>query len=162
MARRARLWRTAAVATVAALIGAGMAAWAQSAAPPAVPAAAPQQPAAAAPAPAAPPAANVRIVFTVLPSTKKATVMWGKKRLGIIEKGKPLIVARPRDSGPLDVIVRAEGCLPVQTRAYTFADSKVAVKVTPLDQKNTLLGYREELSPDGGALPSGGPDGGVR
>jgi hypothetical protein len=162
MARRARLWRTAAVATVAALIGAGMAAWAQSAAPPAVPAAAPQQPAAAAPAPAAPPAANVRIVFTVLPSTKKATVMWGKKRLGIIEKGKPLIVARPRDSGPLDVIVRAEGCLPVQTRAYTFADSKVAVKVTPLDQKNTLLGYREELSPDGGASPSGGPDGGVR
>jgi hypothetical protein len=162
MARRVRFWRTAAVATVAALAGAGMAAWAQPAAPPAVPTAAPQQPAAAAPAPAAPPAANVRIVFTVLPSTKKATVMWGKKRLGIIEKGKPLIVARPRDSGPLDVVVRGEGCLPVQTRAYTFADSKVAVKVTPTDQKNTLLGYREELSPDGGALPSGGPDGGVR
>ena len=90
MARRARFWRTAVVAMVAALAGAGAAAWAQSAAPPAVPAAAPQQPAAAAPAPAAPPAANVRIVFTVLPSTKKATVMWGKKRLGIIEKGKPL------------------------------------------------------------------------
>jgi hypothetical protein len=161
MARGARLWQTAAVATVATLVGAGVAAWAQSAAPPAVPAAPPQQPAAA-PAPAAPPAANVRIVFTVLPSTKKATVMWGKKRLGIIEKGKPLIVARPRDSGPLDVIVRADGCLPVQTRAYTFADSKVAVKVTPLDQKNTLLGYREELTPDGGVVPSGGPDGGVR
>jgi len=162
MARRARFWRTAMVAMVAALAGAGAAAWAQTAAPPAVPAAAPQQPAAAAPAAAAPPAANVRIVFTVLPSTKKATVMWGKKRLGIIEKGKPLIVARPRDSGPLDVVVRAEGCLPVQTRAYTFADSKLAVKVTPLDQKNMLLGYREELSPDGGVLPSGGPDGGVR
>jgi hypothetical protein len=163
MPRRARFWRTAAAATVAALAGAGVAAWAQAPAPPAVPAAAPQQPAAAQPAPAAPPSANVRIVFTVLPSTKKATVMWGKKRLGIIEKGKPLIVPRPRDSGPLDVIVRAEGCLPVQTRAYTFADSKVAVKVTPLDQKNTLLGYREEMpSADGGVLPSGGPDGGVR
>lgn len=162
MARRAQFWRTAAVAMVAALAGAGAAAWAQTAAPPAVPTAVPQQPAAAAPAPAAPPAANVRIVFTVLPSTKKATVMWGKKKLGIIEKGKPLIVARPRDSGPLDVIVRADGCLPVQTRAYTFADSKVAVKVTPLDQKNTLLGYREELSLDGGVPPSGGPDGGVR
>ena len=162
MPRRARFWRTATVATVAALAGAGVAAWAQSPAPPAVPAA-PQQPAAAAPGPAAPPSANVRIVFTVLPSTKKATVMWGKKRLGIIEKGKPLIVPRPRDSGPLDVVVRAEGCLPVQTRAYTFADSKVAVKVTPLDQKNTLLGYREDMSsPDGGVLPSGGPDGGVR
>jgi len=162
MPRRVRLWQSAAVVTVAALMG-GMAAWAQSAAPaPAPPPAAAQQPGAAVPAPAAAPSPNVRIVFTVLPSTKKATVMWGKKRLGVIEKGKPLIVARPRDSGPLDVIVRAEGCLPVQTRAYTFADSKVAVKVTPLDQKNTLLGYREEMPPDGGALPSGGPDGGVR
>jgi hypothetical protein len=155
MAARARLWRTAVVTLVGALAGGGVAAWAQSAAPaPAVP----QQP----PAAAAPPAANVRIVFTVLPSTKKATVNWGKKKLGVIEKGKPLIVTRPRDSGPLDVIVRADGCLPVQTRAYTFADSKVAVKVTPLDQKNTLLGYREELSPDGGVLPSSGPDGGAR
>ena len=165
MARRARFWQSAAVVTVAALMG-GVAAWAQSAAPaptPApAPAAPPQQTGAAAPAPAAAPSPNVRIVFTVLPSTKKATVMWGKKRLGVIEKGKPLIVARPRDSGPLDVIVRADGCLSVQTRAYTFADSKVAVKVTPLDQKNTLLGYREEMPPDGGALPSGGPDGGIR
>jgi hypothetical protein len=166
MAQRARFWSSAAVVIGAALMG-GVAAWAQSPAapPPAVPPAAPaapQQPGAAAPAPAAAPSPNVRIVFTVLPSTKKATVMWGKKRLGVIEKGKPLIVTRPRDSGPLDVIVRAEGCLSVQTRAYTFADSKVAVKVTPPDQKNTLLGFREELSPDGGVSPSGGPDGGVR
>lgn len=162
MARRVRFWQSTVVVTVAALMG-GVAAWAQSPAPAPTPApAAPQQPGAAAPAPAAAPSPNVRIVFTVLPSTKKATVMWGKKRLGVIEKGKPLIVARPRDSGPLDVIVRAEGCLSVQTRAYTFADSKVAVKVTPLDQKNTLLGYREEMPLDGGALPSGGPDGGVR
>ena len=163
MARRARFWQSAAVATMAAFAG-GVAAWAQSPAPPAAPTAPPQQPpaAAAAPAPAAPPSPNVRIVFTVLPSTKKATVMWGKKKLGVIEKGKPLIVARPRDSGPLDVIVRAEGCMPVQTRAYTFADSKVAVKVTPPDQKNTLLGYREDMAPpDGGVLPSG-PDGGAR
>ena len=73
----------------------------------------------------------------------------------------PLIVQRPRDSGPLDVIVRADGCVPVQTRAYTFEDSKVAVHVTPNDQKNTLLGYREEQPPDGGA-PGGNPDGGAR
>ncbi len=88
---------------------------------------------------------NVRIVFTVLPSTKKATVFWGKKKLGAIGPHAPLIVQRPRDSGPLDVVVRADGCVPVQTRAYTFEDSKVAVKVTPNDEKNTLLGYREEI-----------------
>jgi hypothetical protein len=118
-------------------------------------------PAAPAAAPAAPKqqGPNVRIVFTVLPSTKKATVSWGKKKLGAIGPKAPLIVTRPRDSGPLDVVVRAEGCIPVQTRAYTFEDSKVAVKVTPNEQKNTLLGYREELPPDGGAS---NPDGGAR
>ncbi len=78
---------------------------------------------AGAPAPAAPAATpkpqspNVRIVFTVLPSTKKATVFWGKKKLGVIAQHAPLIVQRPRDSGPLDVVVRADGCVPVQTRA---------------------------------------------
>ena len=122
---------------------------------------APAAPAAAAPAAPKPRSANVRIVFTVLPSSKKATVSWGKKKLGVIGPQAPLIVQRPRDSGPLDVIVRAEGCVPVQTRAYTFEDSKVAVKVTPNDQKNTLLGYREEV-PDGGAAgASSNPDAGA-
>ena len=95
----------------------------------------------AAPAAPKPQGPNVRIVFTVVPNTKKATVTWGKKKLGLIGPHAPLIVQRPRDSGPLDVVVRADGCVPVQTRAYTFEDSKVAVKVTPHEQKNTLLGY---------------------
>ena len=121
---------------------------------------------AGAPAPA-PPAVvktqspNVRIVFTVLPSTTKATVFWGKKKLGAIGPHAPLIVQRPRDSGPLDVVVRADGCVPVQTRAYTFEDSKVAVKVTPNDEKNTLLGYREEIPAGDGGMPASPPDGGV-
>ena len=105
-------------------------------------------------------AATVRIVFTIIPSTKKAMVFWGKKRLGIIAPHAPLIVTRPRDSGPLDVVVKSDGFVTVQTRAYTFADNKVAVKLTKLEEKNTLLGYREELPPDGG-VPSGGPDGGM-
>jgi hypothetical protein len=119
------------------------------------PAAAPQ----AAPKPQSP---NVRIVFTVLPSTKKATVFWGKKKLGVIAQHAPLIVQRPRDSGPLDVVVRADGCVPVQTRAYTFEDSKVAVKVTPNEEKNTLLGYREEIPAGDGGVPASTPDAGVR
>jgi hypothetical protein len=102
---------------------------------------------------------NVRIVFTIVPTTKKAMVFWGKKRLGIIAPHAPLIVTRPRDSGPLDVVVKSDGYVTVQTRAYTFADNKVSVKLTPVDQKSTLLGYRQELPPDGGAPP--GPDGGM-
>jgi len=124
---------------------------------------APAAPAGAAPAAPKPQGPNVRIVFTVVPNTKKATVTWGKKKLGLIGPHAPLIVQRPRDSGPLDVVVRADGCVPVQTRAYTFEDSKVAVKLTPNEQKNTLLGFREEVSPDGGVvLPSSNPDGGAR
>jgi hypothetical protein len=124
---------------------------------------APAAPAGAAPAAPKPQGPNVRIVFTVVPNTKKATVTWGKKKLGLIGPHAPLIVQRPRDSGPLDVVVRADGCVPVQTRAYTFEDSKVAVKLTPNEQKNTLLGFREEVSPDGGAVvPSSNPDGGAR
>ena len=50
--------------------------------------------------------------------------------------------------------MRADGCVPVQTRAYTFADSKVAVKLTPIDEKNTLLGYREEMPAGDGGVPA--------
>jgi len=152
MTSRAR-FGLAALAAALVVVPFGMAAVAQDgeAAPP------------AATAPAAPKAQspNVRIVFTVLPSSKKAMVFWGKKKLGPIAPHAPLIIQRPRDSGPLDVVVRAEGCVPVQTRAYTFEDSKVAVKVTPNEEKNTLLGYREEIPAGDGGM-SGGPDGGAR
>jgi hypothetical protein len=108
------------------------------------------------------PSPTVRIIITVLPSTKKAMVFWGKKRLGVIAQHAPLIVQRPRDSGPLDLVVKSDGCLPVQTRAYTFGDSKFAVKLTPAEEKNTLLGYREELPPpDAGVPPPNEPDAGM-
>ena len=112
-------------------------------------------------APAAPtaPAPTVKITLITVPAQKRVLVFWGKKRLGLIAPHQPLIVQRPRDSGPLDLIFQCEGFVPVQTRAYTFGDSKVAVKLTPLDQKNTLLGYREEVpeappGPDGGVPPA--------
>ena len=101
---------------------------------------------------------KVHITFITVPS-QKAMVYWGKKRLGVIAPHQPLVIERPRDSGPLDVMVRATGFITVQTRAYTFADSKVAVKLTPPDQKKALLGYRE-APPDAGAPPPATPDAG--
>jgi len=95
------------------------------------------------------------IMFSTSPSVK-ATVSWGKKRLGIIAPGKPLYVVRPRDSGPLDVVVRAEGYLPVHTRAHTFSDTKVLVKLTAPEATMGLLGYRVPI--DAG-VPLVGPDG---
>jgi hypothetical protein len=102
---------------------------------------------------------TVKITFMTVPP-EKATVFWGRKPLGII-KGpkKPLIVERPRDSGPMDVVIKADKFVPVHTRAYTFTDTKMFVKITPIEDKKTIFGYREEL-PDGGG-DGGGPDGGA-
>jgi len=53
-------------------------------------------------------------------------VKWGNKNLGMIPVPRPLVVVRPRDSGPLDLVIRAIGFLPVHTRALYFSDSRVA------------------------------------
>jgi hypothetical protein len=55
------------------------------------------------------------------------------------------------------VLVRAEGFLPVQTRVYTFADSKLGVKLTSPEEKKTLLGYREPPPPEVIPAPAGEP-----
>jgi hypothetical protein len=120
------------------------------------PATPPPAPTTGAPPAAATPPATVKIVITTAPTQKKVFVFWGKKRLGMLAPHQPLVVQRPRDSGPLDLIITCEGYVPVQTRAYTFADSKLAVRLTPLDQKNTLLGYREEVPPPPPPTPDAG------
>ena len=123
------------------------------------------------PPPAAPDAApgalsdKVKVVIQTVPP-EKATVFWGKKPLGLIKgKNKPLIFERPRDSGPMDVVVRAQGYLPVHTRAYTFSDFKLYVKLTSVEEKKSLFGYKEALpdagAPEAGAAMAGAPDGGV-
>jgi hypothetical protein len=102
---------------------------------------------------------TVRIVIQTVPP-RRARVRWGRKTLGVIPAPRPLVVVRPRDSGPLDLVIRASGYLPVHTRAYTFSDSRVVVKITPPEEKSKLFGYREEPVPsiDGGVpaepLPS--------
>ena len=102
------------------------------------------------PAAAAPQSANVKITFQTLPAVK-ADVLWGKKRLGVIvDRRRPLIVERPRDSGPMDVTVRAEGYLPVHTRAHTFSDHRLTIKLTARIEKHKLFGYRAPV-PDAGA-----------
>jgi hypothetical protein len=116
-------------------------------------AAAPKPDASVVPPPAPMPQPEVaHITFSVVPSVN-ATVFWGKKVLGQIAPRQVLVVTRKRDSGPLDVIVRANGYLPVQVRAHTFTDTRVAVKLTRPEQESTLLGYR--LPIDAGMPDSG-------
>jgi hypothetical protein len=94
--------------------------------------------------PVEPPKTTATIVFTTIPATN-ARVMWGKRLLGNIGPKAPLVITRPRDTGPLDVMVYAPGYIPVQTRAHTFSDNKVSVKLTTPEQKQTLWGYRAPL-----------------
>lgn len=83
-----------------------------------------------------------------------ARVRMGSKRLGTIVPGKPLVIERPRDSGPLDLVIRATGFIPVHTRAYTFEDSLFTVKLTKKEEQETLYGYRKPLPPsDAGVEP---------
>jgi len=161
--------RTTAIAVVA-IAGLALAWWGFQAAalPPATPppatSAPPAQPDAdAAPKPAAattpvePIRTDARITFVTNPPAH-ATVSWGKVRLGVITPKQALVVVRPRDSGPLDVVVRAVGYMQVTTRAHTFGDSRIVVKLTTLEQKSTLLGYKTPIDagpplPDGGEAP---------
>ncbi len=106
---------------------------------------------------------KVKIQIQTIPTMKppfKAEVSWGHKKLGFIEGArKPLILERPRDSGPMDITIRAVGFIPVHTRTHTFSDNKMNVKLTPLAQKNTLFGFRQD-APDAGSTGVG-PDAGA-
>ncbi len=93
---------------------------------------------------------TVRILIQTVPAVDRTVVSWGGKLLGVLRQRKPLIVERPRDSGPLDIVLRAQGYVPVHTRAYTFTDGKLYVRLTPVGEKKSLFGYRTEI-PDAGA-----------
>ena len=90
--------------------------------------------------------------ITVRTSGKeRGEVYWGKTLLGTT----PLTIERPRDSGPMDLVIRAKGFLTLRTRAYTFSGDRLAVSLTPVDKKRGIFGYREPV-PDAG-VPDAGP-----
>ena len=90
--------------------------------------------------PPAPPVAKpvrekVKITVQTIPPVK-AEVRWGKKKLGVLNTGKkPFFIERFKDSGPIDVTVRAEGFLPVHTRAYTLRDQQDHREADPGDRE---------------------------
>src|SRR5438093_776807 len=67
--------------------------------------------------------ARVKIVIHSVPN--KAKVSWGKKLLGLT----PLTFDRPRDSGPLDLVVRSDGYFPIHARVYTYKSDVLYLKM---------------------------------
>jgi hypothetical protein len=97
-------------------------------------------PAAAAPViPVKPKPSKIKITIKSIPP--KALVFWGKKKFG----PTPVQIDRPRDSGPMDFTVRSEGYFPVHTRAYSFRNEVLYVKLTKLADKMTLFGAKQEI-----------------
>ena len=85
---------------------------------------------------------------------RQAHVFWGRKDLGVA----PLEVERPRNSGPLDLVVIAPGYLPFHARAFTDRDDLISFHLYTAAEAPQLLGYRASEVPapprPGVALPA--------
>ena len=103
-------------------------------------------------APKAPPPKIKIIVRVGKGGPDKPLVFWGKKKLG----ETPVTLERPRDSGPVDLVVRGEGYFPVHTRAYTFKNDVLYVHMTKLEDRMTLFGAKRDVNE---AAPGAAPDG---
>lgn len=107
---------------------------------------APTQPGATGPenpavTPAVPPS---KVKIFVRSTPPKAFVTWGKKKLG----PTPLTIERPRDSGPVDLVIRASGYFPVHTRAYTVKNDTIGVKLVRLQDRMSVFGAKQEIPAD--------------
>jgi hypothetical protein len=121
------------------------------AAPPSAPTPTGAQPPAPSPAPLAAPRPRpkkVKIIVRSIPP--KAFVFWGKKNLG----PTPVTLERPTDSGPVDLVVRAEGYFPLHTRAYTVKNDPILVRLTRLADRMSIFGAKKELPPEPSPSPA--------
>jgi hypothetical protein len=107
----------------------------------------------AAPVAVKPPAPKVKIIVRSVPP--KAIVFWGKKKLG----ETPVTLERPRDSGPVDLVVRNDGFFPLHTRAYTFHTDTVYVKLTKIEDRMSLFGAKHDAVTQLPAPPPGSDPG---
>lgn len=71
----------------------------------------------------------------------RATVYHGKEVLG----ATPLTLTWPKDSGPIDITLKASGYLTVNSRLYTHKDDRVTVNMFKVDQSHLLFGYRKKV-----------------
>lgn len=90
---------------------------------------------------------TVRIKINVSPAIT-AGLFWGRRKLGETRPAQPsLEIDRPRGTGPLDLVIRADGFLPHHVRVFTDRDDRISVRlVRPADAPG-LLGYRRPAPP---------------
>jgi len=93
----------------------------------------------------------VKVKVIVTPAAR-GTVHWGRKKLADLQPGRMTMeTQRPRNSGPLDLVIRADGFLPHHVRVFTDRDDKLSVQLVRPEQASAMLGYRR--SPDPAPAP---------
>ena len=70
-----------------------------------------------------------------------AKVYHGKELLGVA----PFTLKWPKDTGALDLTLRAAGYLPVNTRLYTYRDDKVDVQMFKESESHKVFGYKKKV-----------------
>ncbi len=88
-------------------------------------------------------------IKVIVDARRQAHVTWGRKDFGVA----PLEIERPRNSGPLDLVVVAPGYLPLHARALTDRDEVLSLRLYSAAEAPQLLGYRPEaaLAPESGS-----------
>ena len=71
----------------------------------------------------------------------RASVYHGKELLG----STPLRLVWPKDTGSLDIKLKAKGYLTVNSRLYTHRNDRVTVKMFKTDQAHLLFGYKKKV-----------------
>jgi hypothetical protein len=89
---------------------------------------------------------TVTLTLSISPPVK-AVVMWGSKQVARIAPDKPTVeLQRPRNTGPLDLEIRADGFLPHHTRLYSDRNDKVSVHLVRPADASSLLGFRSSVA----------------
>jgi hypothetical protein len=89
---------------------------------------------------------TVTLTLTISPPVK-AVVMWGAKQLARTAPDSPTVeLERPRNSGPLDLEIRAEGFLPHHTRVHSDRNDKLSVHLVRPSEASSLLGFRSSTA----------------
>ena len=85
---------------------------------------------------------TVKLKLVITPPAR-GTLVWGRKKMGELKPGQMTVeMERPRGSGPLDLVIRAEGFLPHHVRLFSDRDDKLYVRLYHPDDARGLLGYR--------------------
>ena len=81
-------------------------------------------------------------IKVIVDARRQAHVIWGRKDFGVA----PLEIERPRNSGPLDLVVVTPGYLPLHARAFTDRDDVLSLRLYSPAEAPQLLGYRPEAA----------------